>query len=400
MDIREFEQDVTAWFEANTPPRWKELAVQQSEDEYLEFQRSWLTTLNSKGFGAPGVPRAWGGGGFGVREQAVIFAASARAGAPPIDAFEVSLNHVPGTFLAAGTDEQKDKYIRSAIKGTVWCQGFSEPGAGSDLAALSTRAVPERGGWLVTGSKIWTSHAAHAKHCLLLARTGPSASRHAGLSYFVMDMDSPGLTVRTIKQIHGPREFCQIFLDAVMIPAGNLIGEVGNGWQVAQATLAAERGPMTLPIIERIGIALHDLAEQASAERLASGARQPSSLEDRVAGLLARQIAVRSLALDTVDLIDAGFDTRGLTSPLKIAFSELLQEVTDVAARAGSEQTLLDEGTPNFLGYVSGYPMTDWLGSWAATIAGGANEIQRDIIATRLLELPREPRSPATGSQS
>lgn len=391
MPFPETDSQLTGWFRANAPRDWHTRVEYMDSQEYEHFQRQWLRRLNSCGFAAPGVAREWGGGGYGVREQAAIFRAWARSGAPPVDLFEVSLNHVPHTLLAAGTRQQQQRYIRAAIQGTVWCQGFSEPDAGSDLAGMQTRAARDVHDWVVTGQKTWSSHADHARHCLLLARTDPASRGRSGLTYFVMGMDSPGVTVRPIRQIHGPAGFCEIFLDGVRIPPENVIGTEHEGWQAAQATLAAERGPMLLPMIERIGVALQELAHH-HAGRCATvdGAQQAvRAIERELAGLLARHAAVRSLALDTVELIERKREARGLVSPLKVAFSELLQDVTGYAARLNEEQTLLDAGTRHFLGYVSGRWMTDWLGSWAATIAGGANEIQRTIIAERLLGLPR-----------
>lgn len=382
----DFAEDVAAWFAAHTPRDWRRATDAMSAQEYAEFQRDWLRMLNTRGFGAPGVPEEWGGGGYSFREQVAIFDAWARSGAPPVDLFEVSLNHVPSTFLAAGTEEQKHRYVRAAIEGTVWCQGFSEPSAGSDLKALRTKAVRVEGGWRVTGQKTWSSHAAHAGHCLLLARTDQEAPARKGISYFVMDMDAPGVDVRPIAQIHGPEEFCELFLDDVFVPEQNLVGPENDGWQVAQSTLGAERGPIALPIIEQIGVA----ARKLMAEHVDAQGQQLGAVEERLTRLIARQTATRSLALDTIDLVERGRGSASIASLIKLSFSELLQETTDFASLLEPERTLLDTGSAHFLGYVSGRWMTDWLGSWAATIAGGANEVQRTIVAERLLDMPRE----------
>ncbi|MPV88522.1 acyl-CoA dehydrogenase, partial [Georgenia ruanii] len=399
--VRELrETEVVEWFETHVPSDWQRSVDSMSAEEYVEFQRNWLRTLNERGFGAPGVPEKWGGGGYSLRDQATIFAAGARVSAPPTDAFEVSLNHVPATLLTAGTPAQQERYVRGAIDGTVWCQGFSEPGAGSDLAALAARAVRDGDGWRITGQKTWSSHAAHAEHCLLLARTDPNARRHAGITYFILDMDQPGVQVRPIRQIHGPAEFCELFLDGAWVPDENVIGEVNGGWAVAQATLAAERGPIALPTIERIGAELADLASGLGPVEPADGPRPPlSRAQTDLAALLARQIAVRSLALDTVDLSERGSDGGQLNSVLKVGWSELLQEATSAAVLLAGERALAESDSEHFLGYVSGRPGSDWLGSWAATIAGGANEIQLNIIAERLLGLPRDPSRQPGGSR-
>lgn len=390
-----FETQVVAWFERHVPRDWPGSVESMSFDEYVDFQRDWLQTLNRRGFGAPGVPQRWGGGGYSLHEQATIFSAGARVGAPPTDAFEVSLNHVPATLLTAGDEAQQERYVRNAIAGTLWCQGFSEPGAGSDLASLTTRAVKDGAGWRITGQKIWSSHAAHARHCLLLARSDPSSRRHEGITYFILDMDQPGVSVRPIRQIHGPSNFCELFLDAVWVPEENVVGEVNGGWEVAQTTLAAERGPIALPTIERIGAQLASLAASLDRDRLEEAPL--SGAQATIAALIARHAAVRSLALDTVDLSARGADGGRLNSVLKIAWSELLQAVSGAAMLLARERVLAEPIPDNFLGYVSGRSGTDWLGSWAATIAGGANEIQRNIVSERLLGLPREP-SPHPGT--
>ena len=387
MELEAFAREVDAWFRRNAPRGWRAAVRAMSAEAYHDFQRNWLQELNTRGFAAPGVPREYGGGGYSVAEQAIIHRAAAVHDAPTYDLFEVSLNHVPGTFLVAGDEYQRRQYVRAAIEGVVWCQGFSEPDAGSDLAALRTRAERAEGGWRVNGQKIWSSHAADARHCLLLARTDPSLRRTHGITYFVLDMDAPGVTTRPIKQIPGTREFCEIFLDDVFIPEPNVIGEVGKGWQAAQSTLSAERGPMVLPAIERMEFALKTLVGPTLAD--------DERLDERdaaIATLAARQAAVRSLALDTVDLIGRGRDPGVLASLIKVSFSELLQEMTGFGALVSPASSLLDAGSENSMGYLSGYWTTDWLTSWAATIAGGTNEIQRNIIAERILGLPREPR--------
>lgn len=386
MDPQSFEDEVSAWFRENAPRDWTDAVATMSDDEYGEFQRSWLRTLRSHGYASPGVDQRWGGGGYSIREQATIYRAWAESGAPPVDLFEVSLNHVPGTFLVAGSPEQQAKYIQSALEGVVWCQGFSEPESGSDLASLRTRAVRDGKGWRVTGQKTWSSHASLASHCLLLARTDPDSSRHDGITYFVMDMDEPGIEIRPIRQNHGPDEFCELFLDDVWIPDTNRIGAEGQGWRVARSTLAAERGPIALPIIERIGVGLRELVgDHALGDR-----PELTAVESELANMVAHHMAVRSLAYDLVNLMEQGRDTGGLSSILKVAYSELLQRMTDLASLLEDRASLLDTGPAQFLGYVSKRWLTDWLGSWATTIAGGANEIQRDIIGERILGLPRD----------
>ncbi|WP_281689565.1 acyl-CoA dehydrogenase family protein [Pseudonocardia thermophila] len=392
----EFREDVQAWFQENAPRNWRSAVRGMSREQYEQWQRDWLHLLNTRGFAAPHVPQEWGGGGFTLDDQVVIYEEWARADAPPLGLYLISLLHVPGTLLAAGTEEQKKRYLRDAIEGTVWCQGFSEPGSGSDLASLRTRAVRDGDDWVVTGQKIWSSHAQSAEYCILLARTDPASRGSAGISYFILDMRSPGVDVRPIRQNTGHQEFCEIFLDDVRIPAGNMIGPEGEGWKVAQSTLQTERGPIAVENIERIAAGLDRLRGELSR----AGATVADGTLARLVELTARVTAVRSLAKDVVAALAAGRSSAGnRTSLLKIAYTELLQDVSRLGTEILGEDGLVDPQQPYRLGMISGDWMIDWLGSWGSTIAAGTNEIQRNLVAERLLGLPREPRvgQPARG---
>jgi alkylation response protein AidB-like acyl-CoA dehydrogenase len=391
-DLTAFRHDVASWFSEHTPADWERRVDAMDRQQYVAFSQQWLRTLGSRGFGAPHVPREWGGGGYSVREQAILYEEWARAGAPGVDLFVVSLFHVPTTLLIAGSPRQQREYVRAAVTGTVWCQGFSEPSAGSDLASLRTRAEPADGGWRVTGQKIWSSNADAAEYCILLARTDPDSHGSRGISYFVLDMRQPGVEVRPIKQNSGHQEFCEIFLDGALIPAENVLGEVGQGWRVAQSTLAAERGPTGLEITERIAVGLSHLIGELDARRKLAVTAELSAVEAELAALSARTWAVRSLALDTVDALERGDGTGSLASVLKIAFTELLQEVTECASRRSGERSLVDPRQRHHRGWITGDWALDWFGSWGWTIAAGTNEIQRNIIGEQLLGLPREPK--------
>jgi len=384
-DLADFRADVRAWFATNAPtPDRDPRAPGLDAAEHLERQRSWLATLNLRGFGAPHVPVEWGGGGLDMAHQIVLFEEWARCDAPTLDIFLVSLRHVPETLLVAGTREQQERYVRQAIAGTVWCQGFSEPEAGSDLSALRTRAVPDDEGWVVTGQKIWSSNASAADYCLLLARTDPQSVRGEGIGYFILDMHAPGVDVRPIRQITGHQEFCEVFLDDVRIPSDCLIGEPGEGWQIAQATLQAERGPIGVEIIERVVFHLEQAIAQAPATE--RGELRELSL------MLARAYAVRALAMETYGSALDEASAPGAASTLKVAFTELLQDATDLLMLHEGSAALVDPAIAHFQGWVSGHWSIDWLGSWGFTISGGSNEIQRTIISQRVLGLPREPR--------
>lgn len=385
-DLDTFRGEVASWFRDHAPKEWNRRSREMDPGRYREALLEWLAALNTKGFAAPALDPEWGGGGFGAREQTIIYEEWARADAPGLEAFIVSLHHVPSTFLMAGTPEQQQRFIPAAIRGEGWCQGFSEPGSGSDLASLRLPATRVEGGWEVSGQKIWSTNADTAKWCLLLARTDPDSAGAAGITYFVLDMEAPGVEVRPIRQNTGYQEYCEIFLDRVHIPDGDVIGEVGQGWAVAQRTLTAERGPLGFDLLVRISVAL----ERQAAVIDRDGAS--TALRARLADLQDRVTLARALALDAVDALEDAGNSGSLASLLKLTFSELLHDVTDFATVASGTASLIATGDPHFRGFVGGGPMTDWLGSWGWTISAGTNEIQRTIIAEKILGLPREPR--------
>jgi alkylation response protein AidB-like acyl-CoA dehydrogenase len=380
--LARFRADVASWFAEHTPRDWRAELDGLDEAGARQFHLRWLHTLNQRGFAACAVPAEWGGGGYRAAEQVVIYEEWAAADGPNLDLFLVSLHHVPATLMIAGTEEQQRRYLADAIAGTVWCQGFSEPGAGSDLSNLRTRADQVDGGWRINGSKIWSTNASAARYCLLLARTDPNTLGGRGITYFILDMDQPGVVVRPIRQNTGHAEFAEIFLEDAFVPAENLLGQVGAGWAVAQATLAEERGPAGFDTLARIGVGLRQVGEQML---------DPADRAE-LARLSARHHMVRSLALDLVDTIERGDHTGLAASLLKVAFSELLGEFTEFAGRVGGVDSLVDPGQRHSRGFVSGDWTIDWLGHWGWTISAGANEVQRNIIAEKLLGMPREPR--------
>lgn len=392
--IADFRSSVAAWFAEHVPDDWQARTDAMDVKAWAEFQRDWLRTLNSVGFGAPHVPAEWGGGGFDVARQAIIYEEGTRANSPALKAYTISLHHVPSTLLKAGTAEQQQRFVRDAIDGTIWCQGFSEPEAGSDLASLRTLAVPVEGGYRVSGQKIWSSNAQLARWCLLLARTDPAAPRHRGISYLIMDMQDPGVEVRPIRTATGHSEFCEIFLDRVWIPRESLIGAENDGWNVAQRTLATERGPIAVETIERMLVGVHYLLDRfVDRDRLVDS----GELDHRamtVAELLAQGLAVRSVAQDAVELIERGGGAAALASLIKVSSSDLLRRSTDTGSVYSSDESFVMPGHTHPRGWFTGHEMSDFVNSWAWSIAGGTNEIQQNIIAERILGLPKEPRLP------
>jgi alkylation response protein AidB-like acyl-CoA dehydrogenase len=389
-----FRADVRAWAARHVPSGWEQELRHADVAALLEFERKWLKQLRDGGYAAPHWSREHGGGGFSVAEQVVIFEELGRANAPRLNSFDVALNHVYATLVEGGSPEQQARFFPAILGGQTWCQGFSEPEAGSDLASLRTRAVRSGDHFLVNGQKVWSTGAERSDYCLLLARTDPHAPKRRGLSLLLVDMRSPGVEVRPIKQSTGQAEFAEIFFTDAAVPAENLVGEENDGWAIAQATLSAERGPAVLELVERMTQAADLLVELATETPLAGGrAVDDVAVREALADFGTRvhilQLLCRKVLADLV--------RRGGTGPeaslIKVYYSELLQKLmkfgVDLMGPAGQHRAEkpLSAGSS-----ASGLWMLDYLGSWGWTIGGGTNEIQRTIIGERVLGLPREPR--------
>lgn len=355
---------------------------------YEEAQRSWMAKLDSVGLATPHWPAEYGGAGLSLQHQIVIADEMARANAPRLMMFLISLNHIPATLLAWGTEEQKARYLPGVAKGDVWCQGFSEPGSGSDLASLRTRAVRDGDNYVVNGQKLWSSQAMHAKRCILLARTDPQARKQAGISYFVLDMQTPGVQVRPIRQATGRSEFAEVFLDDVVIPVTDRIGEENKGWQVAQTTLASERGLIVFEETERMRYQMETF--QRHAQRTSAAWLRDDQLRREFMRFLMRLQSLRRAVSDLLRHNDESLNAPTIApSVIKVASSSLFQEYASFRTRiAGVAGHSLVE-SPGDPRDANGVPMRDYIESFGNTIAGGSNEIQLNIIAERGLGMPR-----------
>jgi alkylation response protein AidB-like acyl-CoA dehydrogenase len=391
--LEPFRQDVRAWLSRNLPADWRERMRGADEQDHVAFQKWWFRKLMEPGYAAPHWPREWGGAGLSFAEQIVLYEEIARAGAPRLILYFIALHHVPGTLLRWGTEAQKQRHLPAVLAGDeIWCQGFSEPNAGSDLASLRTRAERRGDHYVVNGQKTWSSNAHLARYCLLLARTDPAASKTKGISYFILDLQTPGVTLRPIKQMTGASHFNEIFLDDVAIPAENLIGPEHGGWAVAQSTLSSERGLSVLELAERMREGFKLLLADARNPR-ASGKvpYHDDEIRRRLVQVHIRIDALRLLVNDQLSNVLRG-DAIGVEpSIIKLYYSDLLREFTELGVEIGGidAQYLQDVlmGGAN----ETGYWMQDYLYSWAWTISGGSSEIQRNIIAERGLKLPRDP---------
>ncbi|CAI7975984.1 Acyl-CoA dehydrogenase [Frankia sp. Hr75.2] len=395
-DLAEFRAEVRRWCREHVPADWRRAQTVAGDAEFVAFQQAWFQELRTGGYAVPHWPAEWGGGMPAAR-QVVLYQELAAHDAPRLVLGFVSIHHAASTLLAAGTDEQRARHLPAILDGEIWVQGFSEPEAGSDLAGLRTTARREGDGFVVDGQKLWASGAAHADWCLLLARTDPAAPKRRGISYFLMDMRSPGLDVRPVRNAAGESHFCEIFLNGVVIPAENLVGPVNQGWQVAQATLSAERGMTMLELAERLGNAGFRWLVEACRGPAPGGGRlvDDPRVQDRLAELETEIAGLRALCLGLVERHEAGTAGPADASVVKLYYSELLQRTMDFAVEVAGLPAHTELRKPASSGWESGAWVLDFIGSWEWTIPGGTSEIQRTIIGERGLGLPREPVVPA-----
>lgn len=394
-----FRTQVRDWLSANLPPDWKNAMLGASEEEHVAFQKSWFRKLRDGGYVAPHWPVEWGGAGLSFAHQIVLYEEIARAGAPRLVLYFISLYHAPATLLEWGTDAQRRRHLPAILSGDeIWCQGFSEPNAGSDLASLRTKAERRGDRYVVNGQKIWSSNAHHARYCLLLARTDSAAPKHKGISYFILDLETPGVTRRPIRQMTGGAHFNELFLDDVEIPAENLVGGENNGWAVAQATLSSERGLTILELTERLRIAFGLLLSDAQRPAPWGGRLiEDDEIRRNLVEIHTRIEALRALVTNMLSRVLDGTGVGTEPSIIKVYYSELLQDFTELGVRMGGMDAQYLQPILMGGGYETAYWMHDHLYSWSWTIAGGSNEVQRNIIAERALDLPREPKVRAGG---
>jgi alkylation response protein AidB-like acyl-CoA dehydrogenase len=381
--LDEFRATVRAWCSEHIPPDWRAAQTGVDDEEFVRFQKWWFGELHAAGYAVPHWPKEWGGG-MTVAQQIVLYQELAAHDAPRLVLAFVGIHHAASTLLAAGTDEQRRRHLPAILDGEIWVQGFSEPEAGSDLASLRTTARKEGDSYVVNGQKLWASGGKYADWCLLLARTDVDAPKRKGISYFFLDMTSPGVEVRPIRNAIGDSHFCEVFLNDVRVPATNLVGEENSGWQVAQATLGAERGMTMLELAERLGNA-------AFRWLVASCPVQDPVVADRLARFETEITGLRGLCREFVEKAEAGTAGPADASVVKLYYSELLQRMTDFGAEVGglpAHTTLVKSASS---GWESGSWVLDFIGSWEWTIPGGSSEIQRTIIAERGLDMPREP---------
>jgi alkylation response protein AidB-like acyl-CoA dehydrogenase len=375
-----FAAEIRDWLaeHLDAPPRFESL------DEEVAWGREWQARLAADRWVGIHWPAEYGGRGASPIEVAIYNMEYARARAPqPVN--RVGVNNVGPTLLAFGTDEQKSRWLPSILDASdLWCQMFSEPGAGSDLAALATRATPVDDGWLLSGQKVWTSYAQWSRWGICLARTDPEAPKHAGISYLVVDMEADGIEVRPLVQLTGEAEFNEVFLDEVFVPESQLVGGLHQGWSVASTTLSHERGT--------IFAFKEQVVHEVFLDELFALARDRAVLDDVATAdaLVQSFVELRVLRLHnwrTLSRLARGVEPGPETSWIKLHWSDMSQALSSRAVELCGEAAPLWVGASDLP--AEGKWQRQWLWSKAASIAGGTSEIQRNIIAERVLGLPR-----------
>jgi alkylation response protein AidB-like acyl-CoA dehydrogenase len=346
------------------------------------FDMAWQRAQYDAGYAGVSWPAEYGGCGLGLVQQLIWFEEYARAHAPDIGCSFVGINHAGPTLIAEASDAQKSYHLRRILRGeSAWCQGFSEPGAGSDLASLSMRGVMDGDELVITGQKIWTSFGDLADFQELLVRTEPSSQRHHGLSWIICDMRAPGIDVRPIRSMAGVPEFCEVFYDEVRLPLANVVGGLGNGWKVAMSTLSFERG--TGFVREQLELARH-VTEMAERMRAAGQAGRPAAdgMLARVATAAAEVRAMYAMTLAMISRSARGQAGGTEASMIRLYYSELRQRVERLAIEMGGADALALAGEPAAIAAA-------YLDSFKVTIGAGTKDIQRNIIGERGLGLPK-----------
>ncbi len=381
-----FRAEARAWLEANAVAKGSpdDFSVGSfgdlDEDAYVERARAWQRTLHAAGWAALSWPVAAGGQGKPPIFQSIFNQEQAAFGVTS-GPFVIALGMVGPTLLRHGSPAQQARFLAPMLRGDeLWCQLFSEPGAGSDLASLSTRAVRDGDEFVVTGQKVWTSAVSRAAWGILLARTDPDVPKREGITYFLVDMASPGIEPRPLRQMTGDAHFAEVFLDEVRIPVTNIVGEIGGGWAPAKTTLTAERGAIAGGSTGVDAAALIDLARQLRRT-------DDPLVRDLLARAQVGQEVLRFLRYRTLTALSRGTRPGPEASVMKLAYAQHLSALTAAALTIqGPLATLAGDVLP-----ARGMWSKRFLHSPSLHIAGGSDEIQRNIVGEQVLGLPSEP---------
>jgi len=351
------------------------------EDEVFEERVDWEKAMGAAGWTGISWPKKYGGRAATLDQQVIFYQEYARAGGPG-RVGHIGEGLVAPTILAFGTEEQKQRFLPGIKNGTeLWCQGYSEPAAGSDLANVQTRARREGNEWIIDGQKVWTSLAHKAGWCFVIAKTEPDAPRYRNLSFLLVEMDQPGVTIKPIIQLTGTSEFNEVFFDGAKTPAENVVGAPGQGWKVAMGLLAFERGASTLG--QQIGFE-NEFKEILAAAKDNGIAKDPVMRQK----LAQAWIELQLVRLNAVTNLEEGETRPGLAAVNKICWATWHRDAGELAMEIMGADAEICAGAP----YALTRFQSRFLFSRSDTIYGGTNEIQRNIIAEQALGLPREPR--------
>ncbi|MDG2001802.1 MAG: acyl-CoA dehydrogenase family protein [Novosphingobium sp.] len=391
MDLRYSDEDIAfrararEWLKDNVPQERRPASGKAAS----QFDRDWQGKLFENGWAGVAWPKEYGGLGLSGLQQVIWYEELSRAHAPAqhISTAYVAQMHAGPTVMARGTEEQRAFHLPRILSGkSLWCQGFSEPNAGSDLAALKTKGTVDGDTIIVNGAKMWTTDAAHADFMELLIRTDPDSQRHKGLTWLICDMTTPGIDIKPIRTMLQDDHVNMVFFDDVRIPLANVVGEVGGGWSTALATLSFERGlgfiADQLELFERVGRAI----ELAGTVRLDDGrlAIEHDDIAQRLASIKADTMAIRAMTLAEITETDRTGEPGPKGSMMKLMVTTTHKALSQLVGE------FLGWGFMEFDGDRATNPWThDYLWSWVFSIAGGTNEIQREITADRVLELPK-----------
>lgn len=378
----EFREEVRTWLHDNVPKEPRPHAIEECRDYDLDWQRRQF----DGGWAGISWPTEYGGRGLGLSEQMIWYEEYARAEAPPSGTSFVGLNHAGPTLIARADDDQRRAHLTKILRGqSIWCQGFSEPEAGSDLASLKTRAVIDGDALVVNGQKTWTSYANVADYQELLVRTDSEVPKHKGISWVICDMHLPGIDIRPITTMHGEQHFCEVFYDDVRIPLKNVVGEINDGWSVAMSTLSFERG--TAFMADQIELA-HQVERIIEAAQHLPGpnGEGPAIADDeirrRLAMARAEVAALRAMTYMNVSRIARQKTPGPEGSQIRFFYSQVLRRVYDTAMDVLGDASVVDDGDQH--DKIFGY-----LNSFRSSISAGTKDIQRNIIGERILGLPR-----------
>ncbi len=398
----DFRIEIRGWLEANLPSGWFDPSFEMTPEERKEFNEGWPATLFEGGWICATWPTEYGGKGLSTMQGVVLSEEFARAKAPlRADFFGDTL--VGPTILQWGTEEQKKYFLPRILNGTMrWCQGFSEPDSGSDLASLKTSAVLDGDEWVINGQKVWTTGGHYADYCFLLTRTDPDASKHKGISYMLVPMHQPGVEVRGITQPDGTAEFCEVFFSDARCPKDNVVGGVNNGWKVANSTLAFERGMSATTGYRRFEEEFKLMVATATANGAITAPNVRQGLMQYYTKIqILRFNGLRSLSATLSGAKDPGVAALGACN--KMFWSEMHGEAMGLALGIhGAAAMLIDTGSDagSWPGTARergrpGYPVSPMMSAFffsrSETIWGGTSQIQRNIVGERVLGLPKEP---------